>query len=331
MTTMTVSPNRPLLRPTPIQRSVTLSRRTGALLLAGVTAVAATVALNSAGPADVTNALASSGALADQVSSAQLDSAGLSASAGTAQVKLPSSAGDAITLTSSQGVLKVGLPITDAAASGTRAGTGTLVYQDKAMNLDVAAQIVADGARALVVLNSSQSPQSFTFPLSLPAGVSAVEDGEGGFDLVRAGGPAGAAGFSVGSIAAPWAKDATGQAVPTRYSLNGSELVQTVQPGSNVQYPIVADPRYTWGYVSGTVYYNRSETRNMKTASAAATAAAGICAFFGAETAGAACVLSAAVYGQWLYVAGNAYGDGKCLKIKAPPFWGSAYKNSYCK
>ena len=88
---------------------------------------------------------------------------------------------------------------------------------------------------------------------------------------------------------------------------------------------------YTWGYGTGTVYFNREATRDMKTQAAAETAAAGICAFLGGETLGAACVISGAVVFQWQYVAGNAYGDGKCLKIKLPKFWASEYTNSYCK
>jgi hypothetical protein len=69
----------------------------------------------------------------------------------------------------------------------------------------------------------------------------------------------------------------------------------------------------------------------MKTMAAVETAAAGICAFLGGETLGAACVISGAIMFQWQYVAGNAYGDGKCLKIKLPTFWASEYTNSYCK
>ena len=83
--------------------------------------------------------------------------------------------------------------------------------------------------------------------------------------------------------------------------------------------------------MTGTVYYNRAETRSLKTASAAAAAAAGICAFFGAETLGAACVAAGVFYGQWLYVASNAYSDGNCIQIKVPTMWASAYSGGYCK
>jgi hypothetical protein len=135
----------------------------------------------------------------------------------------------------------------------------------------------------------------------------------------------------IGHIDAPWARDASGHAVVTHYSLDGGDLVQRIRFSNDTVFPVVADPKYTWGIATGTVYYDRGETRSLKTQAYAETVAAGICAFFGPETAGAACVLSGAVMLQWSYVAGNAYGDGKCVKIKAPTFWAYAYSGGYCR
>lgn len=89
--------------------------------------------------------------------------------------------------------------------------------------------------------------------------------------------------------------------------------------------------KYTWGWVTGTVYYNRLETRKLKTVSFLVLAAAGICAFFGSYTLGAACVIAGAVLAQWQYVAGNAYGNGGCVKIRVPYFWAYRYTGGYCK
>ncbi|WP_405787196.1 hypothetical protein OG753_04075 [Streptomyces sp. NBC_00029] len=49
--------------------------------------------------------------------------------------------------------------------------------------------------------------------------------------------------------------------MPTSYSLDGNTLVQTIETGPDTAYPVVADPHYTWGIISGTVYFNKSETK----------------------------------------------------------------------
>jgi hypothetical protein len=51
-----------------------------------------------------------------------------------------------------------------------------------------------------------------------------------------------------GSIAPAWAEDAAGQSLPTSYRWDGSTLVQTVDVPASAQFPVVADPAwsYTW-------------------------------------------------------------------------------------
>ena len=88
--------------------------------------------------------------------------------------------------------------------------------------------------------------------------------------------------------------------------------------------------KYTWGWVTGTVYYNKAETRSMRTYSYAAMAAGAICAVFGPETVGAACAIGAVAIGQWNYVAGNAYAAGQCVKIKLPIMIAYQYSGGYC-
>jgi hypothetical protein len=58
--------------------------------------------------------------------------------------------------------------------------------------------------------------------------------------------------------------------------------------------------------------------------------AAGVCAAYAIKTGGVGCVISEAMTAQWNYVAGNAYGDGKCVKIKTPTMWASAYSGDRC-
>ena len=91
------------------------------------------------------------------------------------------------------------------------------------------------------------------------------------------------------------------------------------------------DIKFTWGWITGTVYLNRSETRRFKTASYAAGIAAQICAGLAVQTFGTACLVSGAVPAQWIYTAANAYSDRKCVKIKVPTMWASAYSGGYCR
>jgi len=43
---------------------------------------------------------------------------------------------------------------------------------------------------------------------------------------------------------APWAKDANGAAVTTRYRLEGNTLVQVVDFDQNTAFPVLADPNF---------------------------------------------------------------------------------------
>ena len=97
--------------------------------------------------------------------------------------------------------------------------------------------------------------------------------------------------------------------------------------------PTVGRPtiKFTWGWITGTVYFNRRETRSLRTVTAAAAAAATICATMGAQTLGVACGVSGAAVHQWSYVAANAHSAQKCVKIKLPTMWASAYTGGYCR
>lgn len=60
-------------------------------------------------------------------------------------------------------------------------------------------------------------------------------------------------GVYVGELEAPWAVDAVGVPVPTRYEWRDGTLVQIVDHHSgNFNYPIVADPEWTYNYNTST-------------------------------------------------------------------------------
>jgi len=52
----------------------------------------------------------------------------------------------------------------------------------------------------------------------------------------------GADGSMLGSFASPWAKDAVGTAVPTRFLIENNRLIQRVHFSANSAFSVVADP-----------------------------------------------------------------------------------------
>lgn len=79
-------------------------------------------------------------------------------------------------------------------------------------------------------------------------------------------------GETIGMLKVPWAKDANGVELETYYQIDGNIVTQVVVPTDSTAYPIVADPRVSWGIVSGHVYFSKEETR-MAAAGAAGVAA----------------------------------------------------------
>lgn len=94
-------------------------------------------------------------------------------------------------------------------------------------------------AQILSVMQSDAAPTQQRYEVGLPAGEKLVPSGSG-FKIVDLSGKA------TGSVEAPWAKDATGKSLPTRYLLEGNTLVQETDTAGAV-FPVVADPKLTYG------------------------------------------------------------------------------------
>jgi hypothetical protein len=99
-------------------------------------------------------------------------------------------------------------------------------------------------------------------------------------------------------------------------------LTQTIDTRS-AKYPITADPKFTWGWITGTVYFNKSET-------AEAAVAGGVAGFWSQFVPGWGTLLGA--YSSTLAAeAGLARARGECLEVKLPAPVPGAYKGGYCK
>ena len=122
-----------------------------------------------------------------------------------------------------------------AGSAGERVGP-TTVFPGAAQDTQVAVQPTDHGFRALVRLIDEDAPTRHAFPLggdaarlkALPEGRVSILD---------------ASGEEIAMVDAPWARDADGREVPTRYEVDGTTLVQVVDHRSAAyRYPIVADP-----------------------------------------------------------------------------------------
>lgn len=220
----------------------------------------------------------------------------------------------------------VGLTLPGAkGVEGVKAGAGTVVYRDAATATDIAVQPTTDGgARTLVTLKDGRAAESHRFRLHLPQGMGITEDGQGGFEINRVSGEG--VHVPVGAVDAPWAKDANGRDVPTRYRLDGDDIVQTVETDAGTAFPVVADPKMTWGIVTGTAYFNKSETRKIADNGALSGVVSGFLPpglniYWGAH---AAVITTTAV---------KAKNAKQCIKIKfaAGIFIPGQYSGGYCK
>jgi hypothetical protein len=200
-------------------------------------------------------------------------------------------------------------------SSGVKAGNGTIVYPDAGQATDLAVQPTTQGgARALIKLNDASAPKTQRFTLNLPVGATAVPDRNGGFELVR---PVSDGAEVIGTVAAPWAKDANGKPVRTSYKLDGNQLIQTIDTNAKTAFPVVADPTVSLGWAVY-VRWNKDEVHNVATKIAGGVAVGDfLCDQIPNHTAQGFCK---AVGGATLLHLGNVFSnaakENKCVEVK---------------
>jgi len=117
----------------------------------------------------------------------------------------------------------------------------TTLYDGEASATSVAVQPVETGARALVLVEDESAPEAFDFEVEGDtARLEANADGTvTAYD---------AADMPIATTRSPWAVDAEGKDVPTRFQVDGTTLRQVVDHrDGNWAYPITADP--VWAVV----------------------------------------------------------------------------------
>ncbi|WP_157868466.1 hypothetical protein [Streptomyces caatingaensis] len=263
------------------------------------TARAVSVVEKASGTNDVASSTASAGAAAQATTSTE---------AGRITVTAPASSAGQVKAAAADGT-SLGLQLENAkSVAGVKAGAGTVVYSGVARSTDLAVQPTVDGgARTLVTLKDSAASTDQRFALNLPEGALVLPDADGGYHVSRT--TAGGKSVMVGAIEAPWAKDANGKPVATSYKLEGNTLTQHIETNKDTAFPVVADPKITWGNVTGTAYFTKSETKNI----AIYGATAAISTKFLPPPLNALYSVNAALVSA---KAVEARGDGYCLKIK---------------
>jgi hypothetical protein len=204
------------------------------------------------------------------------------------------------------------------AATATTTG-GTTVLADSATGLDVAVQALPHATRMMSVLASPAAPTATAYQVALPEGEKLQQDGLGGVLVVKRG-------VMVGRFDAPWAVDASNRSLPTAYTVSGDTITQTVDT-AGARFPVVADPHYTWGWVTGTVYFNKSETQKI-------AASAAFVAALGAFAPPPFDVILVASAGSISLEAAWALADGNCVDVKSTGSiseYGGSSGDGYCR
>lgn len=184
----------------------------------------------------------------------------------------------------------------------------------------VAVAPTPEGTQILVGIESADAPTSYDFGLDAP-GLDAEIAPDGGVDLVD-----GKGGLAL-QIQAPWAIDAQGRRVPTRYEVSGGAITQVVDHrAGDFDYPIVADPKVKFCDfgIAVCVKFSKKETKKIKNAMAgsASHAAAVLCKMIPARSPAGAAVRVVCVAAVTAYVVAlrkvfrKAAKRSKCVELK---------------
>ena len=193
-----------------------------------------------------------------------------------------------VVMPSATGALRVSLPYaSDQPEDVSSVGDRLLAFPSGGSTTDVVqfqAADQGDSVRLLNYIEDAAAPTEFAYTFELPDGAILQQTGDGGAVIVN-----NLTRRVYAAIAAPWATDARGAAVPTSYEVRGNQLVQKVKH-AGAAYPVVADPWIQWGRWGFTVYFSRWDTNVLS------WGAVGVMASFGwtGIAAGAAAALAAA-------------------------------------
>lgn len=188
----------------------------------------------------------------------------------------------------------------------TDEATGASVYDGPTYG--TVTGVGSDGANAsFIVIKDAAAPTTYEFTIGEEGNTLAAADG-GRVQVLDS------EGAVINYLQAPWARDANGKDLPTRYTFKaGTNVITQTVDTTGAEFPVTADPSMGCGVGWCSVYFSRAETRAIAagggTAVGSITAA---CALIGGRIAGGAC---AALSGLIVSVAQGANANNRCLGI----------------
>ncbi|WP_263119429.1 hypothetical protein [Cellulomonas sp. RIT-PI-Y] len=168
------------------------------------------------------------------------------AEVGDVVVNVPSVASEPIVIDSQNGEhdgaqLAVTLPSDLPLDHAEVADDGTVVYPGSSVS--AAVQVLDNGSTRLqTVIENSSAPSDFAY--SFGGGVAPVQAEDGAVTLSVT---TEDAVLQLGQVDDAWAVDANGAPVRTWYTVEGDMLVQHVDLSSTTAFPVIADPKLTYG------------------------------------------------------------------------------------
>ncbi len=131
----------------------------------------------------------------------------------------------------------VGLPYADGASEASSVSQGVVSYDNKngSSTIPVAKN---DGSLQMVTkIDNRDAPTEYKYVMGVPQGTKLVHQKDGSVLILDNNGK------MVSAMSKPWAVDAQGTPVNTKYVIQGNELIQVIDHTSqDYMYPIVADP-----------------------------------------------------------------------------------------
>lgn len=211
---------------------------------------------DDASPQEVLETLASASLLQNSPAESLLkDVYAASSDLGESTLRIPSRSSQQIVLTTrAKEQISIGLPFGYQGSAGRQVYGRSISFDNKNGSTTVVLPKTDGSVQVATIIDGVSAPTSFIYPLTLPAGGLALVSSAGLVLILDSQGQYAAA------VAPPWAIDAKGVKVPTRFDLRGNLLVQSVDHLTNkVTYPVVADPWFGVDMIDRTSWNRTSE------------------------------------------------------------------------